>query len=223
MPERPKAKPCPSCAKPIRPDAAKCWFCGEVFNTVPCVECSSPVQKGSTSCWFCGAAIEGRTPSSAKVTEHLPPTPGPGASETIQTSPRPNWPTQEPPVLEVAGIKNCPRCDAEVPLSATKCRECGGELAPGGAGKHWLRRVGYEPHRGGSVLTLAILSLVCCGLIFGPIAWTQANHDLRAMQEGRMDPSGEGITRAAQIIAAISTLLTLAWVGLNVLAAMARF
>ena len=220
MPERPQPKPCPSCAKPIQPDATKCWFCGRVFNTVPCGQCSSSVQIGSTSCWFCGAAIAATAPPSDQVTERLPP-PGPGALEGIQTAPRPVFPNQEPSRLEVAGVQHCPRCDAEIPRSATKCKHCGCELEPSGDDNRWLRRVGYEPHRGGSVLTMAILSLVCCGLIFGPIAWSQASSDLRAMREGRMDPSGEGITRAAQIVGAIGTILTLASLGLNLLVALA--
>lgn len=62
------------------------------------------------------------------------------------------------------------------------------------------------PHRGGAVLTLGILGLVVC-VICGIIAWVMGNNDLRAMREGRMDPSGEGMTRAGKICGMIGTIL----------------
>jgi hypothetical protein len=64
------------------------------------------------------------------------------------------------------------------------------------------------PHRGAAVLTLGILSLVVCGPIMGPIAWVMGNNDLREMQEGRMDPSGEGITQAGRIIGIVATIFS---------------
>jgi hypothetical protein len=65
-----------------------------------------------------------------------------------------------------------------------------------------------EPHRGTTVLVLGILGFVVC-FICGIIAWSMANTDLRAMQEGRMDPSGRDITNAGKICGIISTLLAI--------------
>jgi hypothetical protein len=62
------------------------------------------------------------------------------------------------------------------------------------------------PHRGAMVLTLGILSLVICGLL-GPFAWIMGRNDLEKMDAGRMDPSGEGLTKAGKICGIIGTVL----------------
>jgi hypothetical protein len=54
---------------------------------------------------------------------------------------------------------------------------------------------------------MGILSLVCIGVIFGPIAWIMGNNDLREMRAGRMDRSGEGTTKAGQICGIVGTAL----------------
>jgi hypothetical protein len=56
------------------------------------------------------------------------------------------------------------------------------------------------------VLTLGILSLVICGLL-GPFAWIMGRNDLKKMNAGRMDPSGEGLTKAGKICGIIGTVL----------------
>lgn len=71
------------------------------------------------------------------------------------------------------------------------------------------RRAGrYQPHRGAVILVLGICSLVVCGLL-GPVAWIMGNNDLQAMAAGRMDPSGEGMTKAGKILGMIATILIL--------------
>ena len=74
--------------------------------------------------------------------------------------------------------------------------------------------VRLQAHRGAAVLTLGILGLVVC-FICGIIAWSMGSTDLRAMREGRMDPSGEGLTNAGRICGMISVIL--ACVGVAVL------
>jgi predicted Zn finger-like uncharacterized protein len=69
------------------------------------------------------------------------------------------------------------------------------------------RRRDYVPHRGGSILTLGILSLLCLGFIFGPIAWSMGSTDLQEIRAGRMDPEGEGTTNAGRICGIIGTIL----------------
>lgn len=61
-------------------------------------------------------------------------------------------------------------------------------------------------HRGGTILTYGILSFFCF-IIFGPLAWIKGNHDLKEMDEGRMDSAGRGLTRAGQILGLISIIL----------------
>jgi hypothetical protein len=68
------------------------------------------------------------------------------------------------------------------------------------------RRRSYAPHRGGLILTLGILSLVLCALC-GPFAWIMGNHDLAEIRARRMDPAGEGTTRAGRICGIISTVI----------------
>ena len=63
------------------------------------------------------------------------------------------------------------------------------------------------PHHGVMILVFGILSWLVC-VIFGLVAWIMANSDLRAMQEGRMDPTGEGLTKAGKIVGMISVILT---------------
>jgi hypothetical protein len=63
-----------------------------------------------------------------------------------------------------------------------------------------------QPHRGGVVLTLGILSLVVSCFPLGIVAWVMGNNDLEAMRRGRMDPSGEGLTVAGKVCGIISVV-----------------
>jgi hypothetical protein len=63
-----------------------------------------------------------------------------------------------------------------------------------------------RPHRGGLVLALGILGIVCC-FICGIIAWVMGNNDMREMDAGRMDPSGRGLTQAGKICGIVSIIL----------------
>ena len=64
------------------------------------------------------------------------------------------------------------------------------------------------PHHGVMILVFGILSWVVC-VIFGIVAWIMGNSDLRATQEGRMDPTGEGLTKAGKIVGMISVILSI--------------
>ncbi|MFH1502433.1 MAG: DUF4190 domain-containing protein [Candidatus Eisenbacteria bacterium] len=67
-------------------------------------------------------------------------------------------------------------------------------------------QMGMKPSRGGAVLTLGILGIVIC-FILGIIAWVMGKGDLREMQEGKRDPSGEQLTKAGMICGIIGTIL----------------
>ena len=71
---------------------------------------------------------------------------------------------------------------------------------PSATGRH------YHPHRGGLILTLGVLAVLCCQLL-GPVAWAMGSADLREIREGRMDPEGTGTTQAGMILGIIGTVL----------------
>jgi hypothetical protein len=58
-------------------------------------------------------------------------------------------------------------------------------------------------------------------LIFGPIALVMAIEDLRAMRAGHMDPSGQGLTWFALVIAGLSTVAIATAIGLWLMVALA--
>jgi hypothetical protein len=70
-----------------------------------------------------------------------------------------------------------------------------------------------RPHRGGTVLTLGILSLVFHCVPLGIIAWVIGHNDLKTIGRGEMDRAGEGTTRAGMICGMISSVLLLIWVA----------
>ena len=61
-----------------------------------------------------------------------------------------------------------------------------------------------RPHRGGTILTLGILSLVVCPLL-GMAAWFMGDDDLQKMKNGTMDTSGRDITNAGRICGMVAT------------------
>ena len=68
------------------------------------------------------------------------------------------------------------------------------------------RRSGYfVPHRGGMILAFGIIGLMGVSVL-GIVAWVMGNHDLREIQEGRMDPEGEGMTQTGRILGMIATI-----------------
>jgi len=80
--------------------------------------------------------------------------------------------------------------------------------------------VALKPHRGGMLLAFGILGLLCC-IIFGILAWVMGSGDLTEMAEGRMDPAGEGLTKAGKILGIIGCVLNL--LGMLAWAAMLIF
>ncbi len=71
----------------------------------------------------------------------------------------------------------------------------------------------YErPHRAGMILAFGIISLVffqcMIGLVFGILAWVMGNTDLRAMDEGEMDPDGRSLTRTGRILGIVGLIVS---------------
>lgn len=79
--------------------------------------------------------------------------------------------------------------------------------------------VSLKPHRGGMLLAFGILGILCC-IVFGILAWVMGSNDLKEMAAGRMDPSGEGMTKAGKILGIIGCILAvlgiLAWLAMMI-------
>jgi hypothetical protein len=66
-----------------------------------------------------------------------------------------------------------------------------------------------NPHRGGLILTLGILSWALGCPVFGIMAWVMGSSDLHDMRRGATDPRGLSLTQAGQVIGMIHAILTL--------------
>jgi hypothetical protein len=74
-------------------------------------------------------------------------------------------------------------------------------------------RTRVEPHRGGTVLAMGIISLClfcapAIGIALGIAAAIMAHNDLAKMRDGRMDPTGESQTRTGQVCGILGVIIT---------------
>jgi hypothetical protein len=63
-----------------------------------------------------------------------------------------------------------------------------------------------QPHRGGMILTFALLGLLVC-FPFGIAAWAMGSADLAQMDAGLMDTSGRSMTSSGRTIGMLATIL----------------
>ena len=63
-----------------------------------------------------------------------------------------------------------------------------------------------EPHRGTFILVLGILGIALCPVV-GIVAWVLGAADIRAMDEGRMDPEGRQTTQAGKILGIVAAIM----------------
>jgi predicted Zn finger-like uncharacterized protein len=127
--------------------------------------------------------------------------------------------------------ETCACCGEDVRRGARVCRVCGETLdGTGRTGGAFVRR-DCEPHRGGTVQSLGIGSIVSAflyvfpvGLPLGIAAWVMARRDLKKMGDGVMDPAGMSSTRAGLVCGVVGTVLNTLWtagaVGLILLIAL---
>jgi predicted Zn finger-like uncharacterized protein len=135
-------------------------------------------------------------------------------------------------------MRNCPTCGKMIYREASSCSWCGERFNRGGGrrtprydeedrdrdrdrdydDRPRRRRRDWEPHRGNTIMTLGIISLVTgfanfalcipwlIGLPMGIIAWWMATVDLGKINRSEMDPEGESSTRSGYICAIIGTI-----------------
>lgn len=139
-------------------------------------------------------------------------------------------------------ITACPNCNKRVAVpvhlrrSNVRCPFCGGTFLADGddlpptvgsaesqiySGYQSGRPTWIDPHRGGLILTLSILGLVCCAPL-SLVAWLIGANDLSRIRHGTMDPSGYGTTQAGMIIGIVGTVLWILSLGILFLAALAE-
>ncbi len=120
-----------------------------------------------------------------------PPAPPEAQEEQVQERPQRRRPAEEEHEVE----------------ERPQRRRAAEEEFEGGERPRRRSRGDFQPHRGGLILTLGILSLVCCGVFTGIPAWIMGNNDLAEIRAGRMDREGEGTTNAGRICGMIGTIL----------------
>lgn len=72
-----------------------------------------------------------------------------------------------------------------------------------------LRRQRYEPHRGGLIMAMGIVSILVggIGLVTGILAWVWGNEDLKKIDAGVMDPEGRSNTQLGKVLGMVGTLI----------------
>jgi len=181
-------------------------------RTIKCKTCNALFQVRAVENPV--APTTGQTTPPSPASPHVPPVPaadslasatgGAASSQAVSQGGQP-----------AAATKACPFCGGTILAAAKKCKHCGEWLdrsmpaprtmVPGPAGLDGSR---LKPHRGGQILGMAIFGLFCFGIILGPAAFAMAIWDLREMSQGRMDPSGKGLTIAGQIVGLIVAILS---------------
>lgn len=225
---------CPSCAGQLRVSddligrKVRCPACNTIFASetpaaqeekrrsepAPAVE-TEPVDAWKTLHLELDEPAQQSREAPTETKEDAPPPPA--VDEPAQPAPRRRARLND----EHEDLGRCPACGRLVRHDARRCNGCGERLGVRRGMEEDddffdVRRRDYEPHRGGFILTMGILSaatlfvcpfLVPIALIPGLIAWILGARDLREMRAGRMDPSGRDNTQAGWICGIIGTLL----------------
>jgi hypothetical protein len=133
----------------------------------------------------------------------------------------------------------CPKCDARMERGVPSCVECGAEFEPENDDRPWERkgaeRRDSEPHRGGQILTMGIVSICLPALCFCPVVGLIASllgfglgvasilmggSDLAKIDQNVMSHEGRGTTVGGRICGMIGAALSLfgALIGIFVIA-----
>lgn len=116
---------------------------------------------------------------------------------------------------EPMGGLRCGRCFHLVRPGSVHCATCG-ILLRHAVAPPCVPPIAMAKHRGTMVLVFGILGLLLCQ-VFGVVALIIGSQDLTAMKEGRMDPSGRGMTRAGSVLGLISLAMIVVFAALLLL------
>ncbi len=121
----------------------------------------------------------------------------------LSASPAGPW---QPATVKFPALKRPapPPAPAARPLPPTPSFQAPSPFAPGDSAGRYL-----VPHRGGLILVLGLLGFIVGCPIFSLMAWVMGSGDLREIHAGRMDPSGEPLTRAGQILGMLLAIPTI--------------
>ena len=122
-----------------------------------------------------------------------------------------------------AGKMECPYCAKIIREGVARCVYCRQSIrtagGPGARGRG-ARGRGAGPAPGASAaLVMGIVSLVFCGIIFGPLAIAKANEAKRAIARNP-DLTGEGQATAGMVCGIIGLVLSVLWFFLGYMGAM---
>jgi len=194
----------------------KCPSCRKVFLAAITDPAPSPAEPPAAS-------------SSTGENERFEPRESGGFHSESKNSPSES--PSPPGSLARAELEACPFCGEPIPRETFRCQYCGEVLEDEEDDRPWDRpgsafRRDLEPHRGGLILTLGIISIViglpfsaCCqgfGLVFavagialGITAWVLGQRDLKKIDTQAMDPRGRATVQAGRICGIVGTSLSI--------------
>jgi hypothetical protein len=175
------------------------------------------VPKGS-GFGFIDLDLSPDTPKEPAPASPPPPVAAPPAQREPHQSGSPTAPRRPARLNDEQDLRECPTCGRHVHRDSTRCYHCGQRL-PGRPRIVYddPERRDWEPERGGLVLVLGVLSLVClavcgpAGIALGITAWVLGHNDLRKMKARQMDPAGYGTTQGGYVCGIIGTALNTLW------------
>jgi len=155
-----------------------------------CENCGATLRRGDPRCSRCGSPVP---PPKPPPTPQTGPAPGSDSDRQLNVNVH----------IDAAALGNAGRRPPPTPPAH-----------PAPAAYQAPQRPNYAPHRGGTILLLAILGWICFPVLFSLIAWIMANADLRDMRNGYKDPSGRGFVIAGKVIAILGFWLGLITIGI---------
>jgi hypothetical protein len=205
---------CPLCFRKLRildaheGEPVKCPTCGGTF-VAPTAAPVPPVRVAAPE----PIVTETLAPLEIGLRQPVPPVPRLKPRLVGEEKVPPSRPTPGKTETSKLPLRLCPACGHQLERDAGRCMQCGEPIGED-EDRPWPYR-DCEPHRGGMVLALGIISIVLVttcvlsiiGLPMGIAAWSMAQADLRKMRAGRMDPDGMRTTESGRTCAIIGTVL----------------